>query len=419
MEMTMTPGRFMREQMGPEHPHWNQAIERYRQPNTPGGVSPLLSKYDDIRTPFYRDYTRILHCTPYRRLKHKTQVFFATQNDHVCTRMEHVNHVASISYTIAKYLGLNVELTQAISLGHDLGHSPFGHEGESLLNDLTQQWGQHFWHEQNGLYTADKIATLPDDRGIHKNLRLTYAVRDGIISHCGETDDNGLFPRQEAVDLATISQPNQYQPYTWEACVVKLSDKIAYLGRDIEDAIELNLLEPGQLDEMRRLVASASDSREVVNNTTLIQLFITDLCKHSSPENGLHLSHKYHDVLVKVKSFNYRHIYGHPRLAYYKDYAKCVIDTIFKFLDSFYTDSGLLETLAAQRDRFPTLLTYFRQWLVMYGNLALDERTSLHQENQVIYDLHDRTQYRRAIIDYMAGMTDNFAIRVYNEIISF
>lgn len=385
--------------------------------------APLLSKQDDIRTPFYRDYTRILHCTPYRRLKHKTQVFFATENDHICTRMEHVNHVASVSYTIANYMGLNTELTQAIALGHDLGHSPFGHEGEVLLSELMSEWGGWFWHEQNGVYTADKIATLPDDVGVHKNLRLTYAVRDGIISHCGETDENGLFPRSEAVDLATIERPNQYQPYTWEACVVKISDKIAYLGRDIEDAVELNLLEPAQMRELRQLMESVSPyvqgaKAEVANNTTLIQLFITDLCRNSSPEEGMHLSHEYHDLLVRVKEFNYKNIYYHPRLLFYKEYAKCIISTIYRFLDSLF-GPDIMDVLNANKEKFPTLMKYFRLWLVTYSHSALEERAQARYENELIYDITSHTQYRRAIIDFIAGMTDNFAIRVYHEIISF
>ena len=216
--------------------------------------------------------------------------------------MEHVNHVVSISYTISKFMGLNTELTQAIALGHDLGHSPFGHEGETLLSEIMQQWDGSFWHEKNGLYTADKIATLPNASNMHKNLRLTYAVRDGIISHCGETDENGLFPRPGAIDLEQIERPNQYMPFTWEACVVKLSDKIAYLGRDIEDAIELNLLEPDRLEELNKLMRKIPDSPGVVNNTALIELFIKDICRNSSPEEGMHFSPRYFNLLVDEKS---------------------------------------------------------------------------------------------------------------------
>ncbi|MBV6456545.1 MAG: Deoxyguanosinetriphosphate triphosphohydrolase-like protein [Bacteroidales bacterium] len=412
MDKKMVPGKFTKHQLRAGHPKWEQSLQR--------GSEFLLpeDKQDDTRSQFYRDYSRILHCTSYRRLKHKTQVFFATQNDHICTRMEHVNHVASISYTISKYMGLNTELTQAIALGHDLGHSPFGHEGETLLSDIMRKWDGTFWHEKNGLYTADKIATLPNASGIHKNLRLTYAVRDGIISHCGETDENGLFPREKVVDLEQIERPNQYMPYTWEACAVKLSDKIAYLGRDIEDAVELNLLEPERLNELNNLMKRIPNTSGVVNNTALIDLFIKDLCNNSSPEEGMHFSCQYYNLLTEVKDFNYRHIYYHPRLLYYKEYARCIIHTIFDFLDGFY-GNDLLQRIADNTSKFPTLLRYFHEWLVKYSNVDKRARNEARFENDIIYDIADIVQYRRAIIDYMAGMTDNFAIRVYHEIISF
>ena len=109
----------------------------------------LYSRHDDVRSPLARDYTRILHSTAYRRLKHKTQVFYNVENDHICTRMEHVSHVESVSGTIAKYLGLNDELTRAISTAHDLGHAPFGHQGEKILTEISEEYlGQPFWHER-------------------------------------------------------------------------------------------------------------------------------------------------------------------------------------------------------------------------------------------------------------------------------
>lgn len=121
----------------------------------------LYKRKDDIRSPFARDYTRILHSNAYRRLKHKTQVFFNINNDHVCTRMEHVSHVESVSSTIAQSLGLNKELTRAISMGHDLGHAPFGHEGERIIKGLAEEHlKKSFWHEQNGLRFVDDIEML-------------------------------------------------------------------------------------------------------------------------------------------------------------------------------------------------------------------------------------------------------------------
>ena len=154
---------------------------------------PLYKRENDIRSPYERDYTRILHSLAYRRLKHKTQVFFNIDNDHICTRMEHVQHVESVSCTIAKYLGLNVDLTKAIATGHDLGHAPFGHEGEVELTEIRKENGlDKFWHERNGLRVVDKLELLENDKRNFCNLDLTYAVRDGIISHCGDVYENGI-----------------------------------------------------------------------------------------------------------------------------------------------------------------------------------------------------------------------------------
>ena len=204
----------------------------------------IYRKEEDIRSPFERDYHRILYSNAYRRLKHKTQVFFATNNDHICTRIEHVNHVSSAAEVLARYMGLNSDLTRAIATGHDLGHPPFGHTGEKIIQDVIDDLnlGTKFWHENNSLRFIDKIETLPDYEGFERNLDLTYAVRDGIICHCGEVVENGLKPRDEFIDLETINSPNEYQSYSYEGLVVKISDKIAYLGRDIEDALSKKIL---------------------------------------------------------------------------------------------------------------------------------------------------------------------------------
>lgn len=124
------------------HPNWKNISQRQKF---------LSTNPDDIRSVFERDYTRIIHCNAYKRLKHKTQVFFSPESDHICTRSEHVSYVESISYTIANHLGLNTELTKAISVAHDIGHSPFGHAGEKILSTISQRdLGTTFWHEKMG-----------------------------------------------------------------------------------------------------------------------------------------------------------------------------------------------------------------------------------------------------------------------------
>lgn len=219
----------------PENPNWNNIIKRQNS---------LYKRDNEIRSEFERDYTRVINSKAYRRLKHKTQVFFSPENDHICTRIEHVTLVESISYTIAKYFGLNTELTKAIATAHDIGHSPFGHQGEKIISELSKDFIQKpFWHEKNGLEFVDKVELLETPEGKIQPLDLTYGVRDGIISHCGEINENGLKPRTEYIDLYEYEHPNQYAPYTWEGCVVKIADKLSYLGRDIEDAITLGILD--------------------------------------------------------------------------------------------------------------------------------------------------------------------------------
>ncbi len=372
----------------------------------------------DIRSDFYRDYGRLLHCQEYRRLKHKTQVFFAPKNDHICTRMEHVNHVSSVSYTISKHLGLNTELTSAIAIGHDIGHAPFGHEGEARLFDIADKNGFSFWHERNGMYVCDNISTLPDVNGYHQNLHLTYAVRDGIISHCGEVDENAIFPREDAIDLCEIKKANQYNPFTWEGCVVKISDKIAYLGRDIEDAITLKLLSKTQLLELRSIVRRILN-KQTLNNTVLMHDLITDLCKSSSPEKGLVLSPKHLDLINCIKEYNYKHIYNSKRLSYYKKYSGLIINTLFEFLHDMYEGENTIKNLRSKILLYPTLIKSFESWLVKYSELDLKGKQRLKCANSTIYNIEDKVDYKRAIVDFIAGMTDNFAIKMYHEIISF
>ena len=173
---------FINYAMNEEHPQYALATKR---------EEIIYQRRHDLRSDFGRDYTRILFSQAYRRLKHKTQVFFAVEDDHVCTRSEHVNLVESVSHTIAYELGLNTELTKAIAVGHDLGHAPFGHGGETILTRIAKEHGlEKFWHERNSLHFVDDIELLEDNEHNQHNLNLTYAVRDGIISHCGEMNQN-------------------------------------------------------------------------------------------------------------------------------------------------------------------------------------------------------------------------------------
>ena len=375
----------------------------------------LYKNNSDLRSEFERDYNRIIHSTAYRRLKHKTQVFFSPENDHVCTRIEHVTYVDSISYTIAKYLGLNTELTKAIATAHDLGHSPFGHKGERILSEITQRdLGRIFWHEQNGLHLVDDIELLEDTENNKQNMNLTYAVRDGIISHCGEVDQNSIRPREEFTDLNEYQRPNQYAPYTWEGCVVKIADKISYIGRDIEDAIRLRLLDDS-LDELYKILNF--NYTEKINNNLIISKLVKDLCENSSVKEGLKFSNDALEMLDKIKAFNYKKIYNSERMKPSNRYFEVVINEIYNKLSSLYDGTNTLERLQEQIHIYPRFINSFISWIQDYWNLIDRRETNL--KNKVIFDMSKKEDYNKAIIYFISGMTDRFAMDIYEEIISF
>lgn len=398
-----------------KNPNWEKLTER---------ESAIYRKTNDIRSQFTRDYTRVLHSLAYRRLKHKTQVFFnAAGNDHICTRIEHVMHVESVSNTIAKYLGLNEELTRAIAMSHDLGHAPFGHEGERILSGLCSTYlnGKKFWHEQNGVYFVDNIELLEDNHKVFRNLNLTYAVRDGIISHCGELDQNAIKPRSELFDLTNFTKPGEYQAATWEGCVVKLADKIAYLGRDIEDATRLGYIEEEQkkiLEEMAK-----RNHQEPVNTTVIMHNMIIDLCYNSNVEDGLCLSAEMSQLLNEIKKFNYQYIYGNSRLEPFKRYSKLVIEEIFENLLAFYQGEDTILSLDKGENHKKQFVCDFKKWLAQYIETDLSRfswASDMKEKccNKKIYGtLEKKEQYIQAIIDFISGMTDIYAIKSFNELL--
>lgn len=399
--------KFENYSVSPENLNWEKAIKR---------ETSLYPRNNDIRNDFERDYTRIIHSNAYRRLKHKTQVFFSPENDHICTRIEHVTHVESISYTIAKYLGLNTELTKAISVAHDIGHSPFGHEGERILSEISKRdLGYPFWHEKNGLEFVDNIELLEDDNKCLQNLDLTYAVRDGIISHCGEIDENCLKSRTEHIDLHDYTYPNQYAPYTWEGCVVKISDKISYICRDIEDAITLGILDE-HIDELFALLNITSENKQI-NNTIIINNLIRDLCENSSPEKGLCFSKESLDLLNKIKEFNYKNIYSCKRIKPSTRYFNLIINEIYDLLKSTYNGIKTLDNLKSLATTYPKLGNSFINFIYNYYDFG--NRESLKLKNKVLFSINNEKDFYKVIIYYISGMTDNFAIEIYNEIINF
>jgi len=407
-----------------DNPKWADLIRREKA---------LYTRERDPRSEFNRDYNRLLHCRAYRRLKHKTQVFFAPDNDHICTRIEHVNHVVSISRTIAEKLELNIDLTDAIAIGHDLGHTPFGHEGEEIIREITEnELGETFWHEKNSLWFVDNIETLANEDNKQENLSLTYGVRDGIICHCGEVDDSEIKPREEVIEnLYDLKTPSQVSPFSWEGCVVKVADKIAFYGRDLEDAISLGLMPAarfyrhiikklyklGRKERIRDKLHS--QSKEIINNTTLIHSFVLDLLDNSNPEKGLTFSPWYQDFLKALREVSGNLIYEHPRLDSSKKLIRLVIGEIFDKLMKLENVDLSIQRIEDGLEHYPVLKDAFLEWMIQYSNISKHRKKISGFDNKTIYDIRDRGQYVRGVIDFISGMTDRFAFSVFEEFTRF
>lgn len=399
---------FFNFRISEENSKWQKSIERKEK------------KDKNLRSEFEIDYNRILYSTAFRRLKHKTQVFFAPENDHICTRIEHVNLVASLSYTLSNFLGLNTELATASAIGHDVGHSPFGHAGEKILDEISWRYLKcNFFHEKNSLKFIDKIETLESKVGKIQNLNLTYAVRDSIICHCGEVNVDGLFPRDEELDLWDFEKSNQYAPFTWEGCIVKIADKIAYLGRDIEDAKTLDLLKITQLKELSKL--SKIPLKEI-NNSTLLHEIISDLCLNSNIKKGLKFSKRIFELINTTYQFNYYFIYEHDRLGSYKQFIRLIIYSIFNTLVELYDGFKTIDSIKkiiSKKQPFPFLINAFYEWLIKYSiNNKVTHRPNYYN-NEIIYNLDNKNNFIQAIIDFISGMTDNFALKIFKELTSF
>ena len=345
--------------------------------------SRIRPRKPDLRGDYFRDQTAIIHSSPFRRLKHKTQVFFSPEDDHICTRIEHVLHVSTIATTICKALDLDVELAQAMSLGHDLGHAPFGHVGETILNKLARRVGG-FIHEVHGLRVVDLLTR----RG--EGLNLTYAVRDGIVSHCGEDFAQSITPQRTDKELEKINS-RQSSPITYEGCVVRVADKIAYLGRDIEDAISAGLITTRDIPKSLKKNLGST-------NGEIIDTLVLDLVKTSEDTEAISFSDSKYELICQLKDFNYQHIYGHPVLKQSDDRICGLLEKLFNHLSEqasrMQTDPDLIKRSPYRVDR------HFKQFV--------DERKNLYDHNPYP---------ERSIVDFIAGMTDSYALDSAREIL--
>jgi dGTPase len=230
-----------------------------------------------VRTPFQRDRDRIVHSKAFRRLKHKTQVFISPEGDHYRTRLTHTIETCMIARTVARALGLNEDLTEAVALGHDLGHPPFGHIGESVLDAcMKERYGGGFRHNEHSLRVVERLER--DGRG----LNLTEQVRDGILTHTGPT-----------------------RPATLEGRIVKLVDRIAYINHDIDDAVRAGVLDTADLPAAEIAVLGPTGSRRI---DTLVQ----DLVERSAAAGDIVQSKAVGGAMLRLRKFMFQRVYLTP-----------------------------------------------------------------------------------------------------------
>ena len=342
---------------------------------------------EDGRGPYYRDTTAIIHSSPFRRLKHKTQVFFAPSNDHICTRMEHVLHVASIASAICRPLGLDTEIAWAIGMGHDLGHTPFGHVGERIISGMSEERGLgRFEHEVNSLRVVDFLSNGGD------GLNLTYAVRDGIVCHNGESLSMRIHPTGQIRDLEAVTSREGLIPATYEGAVVRFSDTIAYLGRDWEDAYRLGILKGRELPDIVK-------ERLGTTNGRIINTLVSDIVSNASEEDGIGFSPEIFEAVEAFSEFNYRYIYRSEILNGYTRYFTRLLRLIADYLEDLY-DSHHLDENGYMAEHNMLAAGFFNHVKGMYPKYIEREGSD-----------------RRMVMDYIAGMTDNFCLDCANEIL--
>ena len=291
---------------------------------------------EDVRTCFQRDIDRIVHSKSFRRLMHKTQVFLQPEGDHYRTRMTHTLEVARIASTITRALGLNEDLAEAIAMGHDLGHTPFGHAGEDAL---TECWGQPFRHNEQSLRVVDYLEK--DGNG----LNLSYEVRDGILCHTGDK-----------------------YPDTLEGLIVRRSDQIAYVNHDIDDAVRAGILSN---DDIPKAISNVLG----LNHSQRINTLVCDLIRTSAEARAVCFTPEVEKALKDLRSFMFERVYHNPVAKGEETKAKAMLQRLYEYY-------------IARPEALPE-------------------------------DFHPQLSFEglgRTVCDYIAGMTDNYAVDKYTEI---
>lgn len=344
----------------------------------------ILPKEDkeDIRPIFFRDIDRIIHSLGYTRYIDKTQVFSFTKNDHITHRVLHVQLVSKIARTIGRSLKLNEDLIEAIALGHDIGHSPFGHKGEKYLNEICIKENiGYFCHNAQSVRV---LKTL-------ERLNISIQTLDGILAHNGEIlinkyEYNSKKTEKEFnIELENTFHEEGYSkkiiPMTLEASVVRLSDIIAYIGRDIEDAIKIGIVKRKDLPkEITDVLGN--------NNSKIVDTLIKDIIINSFEKPYLTFSNEVFEALMKLKDWNYKYIYASDEANKYQDIIKNL------FYNLYYC------------------------YLQKIEELKNVKRTLTESEKNLydfIKDQPKQTNIKRTIIDYIAGQTDQYFLNECSE----
>jgi dGTPase len=362
----------------------NKSLSPYATPNH-AAVRKSIERENRFRPPFAVDRDRILYSGAFRRYTGKTQVvFFASLLDEQLTsRSIHTISVAQVARTIGRFLKLNTDLIEAISLGHDLGHPPFGHDGEKYLSKVSETYhiGQFHHHVQ-----SLRIVDLISKKG--EGLNLTFQVRDGILSHDGEVHDQKLIPHagkkeddlQNYIHDCEAGKKVTFLPMTLEGCVVRIADTIAYIGQDIEDAIRLGIIRREQIPEECSTILGN-------NNGQIIESLVKDVVENSYNKNYITMSKNISSALYQLKKFNYSRIYNSKKLKV--NHRR--IEQGFKLLFQLFLDD-----IREKNNMSPIYKDYLE-----------------NKSDQYLQVSSDQIKVR----DYLAGMTDRYFVYILQKLI--
>lgn len=333
------------------------------------------------RSEMATDIERIINCPFYNRYQDKTQVFSFYKNDDISHRALHVQLVSHIARNIGGVLGLNLDLIEAIALGHDIGHTPFGHAGERILNEIyNEKTGRYFSHNIHSARVLDTI--YPHNYSLQ--------TLNGIISHNGEFECSEYVPKpMESFDefdsevekcYLDISHNKLLMPSTLEGCVVRISDMIAYLGKDRQDAVKAKILSPEYAFE---------DTAIGKTNTEIINNLVVNIIENSYGKNYIMLDEEHYDALSTVKKHNYEIIYGS------KEVEKQYNESIKPMMAELY------EKLLSDVESGNKSSTIFRHHIDMLEKLKREKSYLEEEKNQIV-------------VDYIASMTDNYFVDLYS-----